>query len=205
MAWTFHNLDDPESKHYTSEILTGIHEAGNPYYDWFFGGHDSAQKILGKWMARTTSEVSITRVKVLFDGDRPVGGLLCLSGAELLTCRKADMLALMKEMKPGGTFNLEERFAAARTLFPRVEPDVLYLSKIWTNSNLRGEGRGREILREFLEMGRTTGFRLFQLDVSADNRRAIRLYQSYGFQIIKKSSLAQANLEYLSMKLEEKK
>ncbi len=204
MARTFRNLfDEAESKRYASDILTWIHEAGNPYYDWFFGGYDSAHRILGKWMTRPSSELSITRMKVLFDNDRALGLFLGLSGDELLSCRKADMLALMKERNPDDVLDLSERFSAARDLFPRVGSDTYYLSKMGVSQDLRGEGLGREILREFIVTGREAGFNIFQIDVSVENQQAIRLYESHGFRVTHRSSFAKANLEYISMVLEE--
>ncbi len=206
MNKTFHNfLDVPKSEQYTSEILTGIHEAGNPYYDWFFGGHDVARKILGRWMTRISSEVSISRAKLLLEDHQHAGGFIALTGKDLLACRKSDMLALMKEMAPDLKFDLTGRFAAARALFPRVEADAYYLSKIWVTPDYRGRGLSREILQEFLVTGRAEGFELFQVDVFSENKIAIRLYQSFGFETTHTSSFIEANLEYFSMTLEEKR
>lgn len=206
MNKTFRNfLDVPKSEQYTSEILTGIHEAGNPYYDWFFGGHDVARKILDRWMTRISSEVSINRVKLLLEGHQHAGGFIALTGKDLLTCRKSDMLALLKEMAPDLKFDLSGRFAAARALFPRVATDTYYLSKIWVTPDYRGKGLSRGILQEFLLSGRAEGLKLFQVDVFSENKTAIRLYQSFGFETTHKSSFTEANLEYLSMILEEKK
>lgn len=188
---------------YESDALTGIHEAGNPFYDWFFGGDDAARMILEERKARSSSETSLSRVTIPFYEDSPVGGFIGLSGAELQACRKADMLALMKEKKADSSFNLTERFSAARELFPQVAPEVYYLSKIWVAPDFRGQGLGRKILQGFLETGRAAGFKTFQLDVSADNTPAVRLYQACGFQMAQKSCFPQANLEYLSMELEE--
>ena len=61
------------------------------------------------------------------------GGFLSLSGKELRTCRKIDMLTLMADMKSDKSFDLQGRFAAARELFPHVAEDAYYLSKIWVN------------------------------------------------------------------------
>jgi len=204
MTKTFRKfLDVPGSEGLTSEILTGIHEAGIPYYDWFFGGHDLARTILGKWMSRTSSEVSLSKVKLLFEDDEHVGGSISLTGTELLNCRKSDMLALMKDMVPDHGLDLSERFAAARALFPRVDSEAYYLSKIWVTPDYRGKGQSREILQEFLASGQAKGFHSFQVDVFAENQPAIRLYQSFGFHVTHTFSFEKASLKYLSMKLEE--
>ncbi len=196
----FTRLTEPEK--FASDVLSGIHAAGNPFYDWFFGGHEAAREVLGKWVVRPSSEISFTRVKLLFEEDRPVGGFLGLSGAELVACRKADMLGLLQNVKKG-SIDLSERFAAARALFPRVAPDVYYLSKIWINPDFRGEGRGKELLAAYLEEGRSRGLTTFQLEVSADNDSAIQLYRSCGFEVAQTACFVQGNLEYLSMRLEE--
>lgn len=203
MAKILLDFDDlHESERYASEVLTGIHDASKPFCDWFFGGHDSARMTLGKWITRPSSESSSTRVKVQFDADRIVGGFLSLSGAELYACRKADMFALMKDMESDSTFDLFERFTAARALFPRVEPNAYYLSRLWIYPDYRGKGLAREICQGFLETGRAAGFKTFQLDVSADKQPALHLYRSCGFQVTQKSCFTKANLEYFTMRLE---
>jgi len=195
-------LDIPDTDRYASEVQKGIHEAGNPFHDWFFGGVETARKTVARRIIRPTSEVSLTRVKVLFEGEQSAGGFLCLSGKELRVCRKIDMLSLMADMKFDKSFDLQGRFAAARELFPHVAEDAYYLSKIWVNPAFRGKGYGWKILQGFLGEGRGKGFVSFRLDVAANNFPAIRLYRSCGFQILRQSFSARADQHYLSMCLD---
>jgi hypothetical protein len=46
---------------YVPHILPWLHEAGNPYFDWFFGNAQTAKSILRRWVVRPSSEVFLKR------------------------------------------------------------------------------------------------------------------------------------------------
>ncbi len=188
---------DPER--FIPEVLPWIHEAGNPYFDWLFGGREAALKSVEAWMRRPSSEISISRVALLFAEDRPVGGFIGLGGADLALCRRADALAILKEAHSEGKSDLHARMSAIRGLFPRVGAEEFYLSKIGVAANLRGKGMGRKLAMEYLAAGRAAGFRRFWLDVWAGHSSAVRLYESLGFRVVGESSSPEAGIKYLSM------
>jgi ribosomal protein S18 acetylase RimI-like enzyme len=179
-------------------VLALVREAGNPYCDWFFGGERQARNALARWLERPSSELSGERVRVLARADRVAGIFVALSGAELEVCRKADTLAALVEAgeeRPA----MIQRIAAARRLFLPVHEDSLYLSRIAVAPRLRGRGTGRALMVEFLRAGWSEGFRRFDLDVAADNERAIRLYESFGFRV--EARRRAAGMRYLRMAL----
>lgn len=116
--------DDPAPERYIPEALPWILEAGNPCFNWIFGGHEATWKNLSTWIRRSSSEVSITRVTLLVTDDGPVRGFIGLDGAELSLCRKADWLAILKEARGNGRTDLITLFAGhgyvqlSRTLPP---------------------------------------------------------------------------------------
>lgn len=180
-------------------ILPWLHEAGNPYFDWIFGSQESARENLAVWMRRTSAEVSLSRVTLLFAGVQPVGGFLALGGAELARCRLADSAALMKEKDGKERAALLARLVAVRKLFPRVTSDEFYLSKIGVTADLRGKGLGRVLVLKYLADGHAAGFRRFRLDVSAENKPALRLYDALGFRVVHTSICVDGRLQYLSL------
>ncbi len=188
-----------DRERFIPEVLPWIHEAGKPYFDWLFGGSETALKNIESWMRRPSSEISILRVTLLFAEERPVGGFIGLGGADLAQCRKADALAILREAQSQGRPDLLVRLGAVRGLFPLVGPDEFYLSKIGVAADLRGTGLGRRLVMEYLAAGRAAGFRRFRLDVWAEHRAALLLYESLGFRVLLESSSPEAGIKYLSM------
>ena len=195
---------EPRRERLVPEILPWLREAGNPYFDWIFGGETEANAILGDWVGRPSSEVSLHRIRVLLEGDRVAGGIISLSPTELTACRKADMMALLQQAdRLGGRAALFERLRAVRNLFPPLGEDVFYLSKLWVSPHFRGRGYGRRLFEAQLDHGRSAGFRCFRLDVASDNSPAIALYASAGFETRTRSVSADGSIEYLAMAKEE--
>ena len=188
--------DLPDADRYIQRTLPWVHEAGNPYFDWLFGGAAAAHAVLNAWMSRPSSEVSVRRISILMSPTDASGGFLALSGDELARARRADTLATLKEQVPG----LRDRLAAARGLFSPVEPDEFYLSKIGVALEFRSTGMGRKLIQEYLDSGRSAGFRRFRLNVSADNDRAVALYRAAGFGVDARKR--RAGMTYLAMTLD---
>jgi ribosomal protein S18 acetylase RimI-like enzyme len=182
----------------STELLKLVHEAGNPYGDWFFGGEAHALPAVGRWLERASSELHSGRISVLARGGRVAGMFLAVGGAELQICRKADTVAALVEAGEERPAFLSRMAAAARLFLP-VPKDSLYLSRIAVAPRLRGQGLGRVLMTEFLRAGWRAGIGRFDLDVAADNEPAIRLYRSFGFRVEARRSAA--GMRYLRMVL----
>jgi ribosomal protein S18 acetylase RimI-like enzyme len=179
-----------------------VHAASIPFFDWFFGGAEASRAAFTEWIARPSSEVSGSRMSILYaTGKRPVGLFVGLSGAELALCRKADLLAAMSQVPTTEARRaLADRVARTADLFAPVGADEYYLSKIAVAPRRRGSGLGWLLLDEFLTQGETQGFDRFSLDVAADNPRAVHVYRSAGFQ--KAHTRQRAGLRYVRMVLD---
>jgi ribosomal protein S18 acetylase RimI-like enzyme len=195
-------LDSAGAEGLAPEVLSWVHESGNPYYDWFFGGPERARSALADWMTRPSSEVFEARTTLMVERGRVIGGYIALSEADLRECRAADAVASIRAVGRAGIASLRERLEAARLLFPPPEPGELYLSKMGLLQEYRGAGRGRALLEEFLAASRARGFRRFRLDVWTQNRPALCLYRSVGFETVAESRAAAADLTYAQMSLE---
>lgn len=187
----------------TQAILDGslewIHQAGNPYFDWFFGSPDAARAALERWMRRPTSEVSATHIVPLWTGGRVVGGYIALSGDAVAACRRADVLAVIRESSSAQRRELAARMDVAKRVFDPVEPDVLYLSKIGVVPTSQRQGHGRRLLDSYLSAGRRAGYRRFRLDVAASNASVVALYESVGFRRVTASRDRIGSTIYLAM------
>lgn len=194
-------LEHPESDGLMESVAGLIHQAANPYYDWFFGGTSAARAAIERQLRSPSSELAAERVVVLEDGDRVAGVFVALGGTELTLARNADALATVAASSQAGRRVLLARMAESRELFEPVGAGDFYLSKIAVAAALRGHGCGRRLVDAYLEAGRRAGFRRFRLDVSGDNGSAIALYRSAGFSA--GPVRERAGLRYRAMTFEE--
>lgn len=185
-------------------VLPWIYLAGNPYYDWFFGDSVIANRILSSWMARPSSEISVTRIRAIYFNDQIIGGYIALSGKELQQCRKADLMTLIKDIDSEDLKQYKEKMLASQSLFEKVDVDDFYLSKIGIDSLHRQKGYGYKLMKEYIREGLSLGHRRFRLDVCVANEAAVHCYNKIGFQIISQSGIIDTPVQYYSMEYEVK-
>jgi ribosomal protein S18 acetylase RimI-like enzyme len=205
-AMTFRPLaEDQDADRWIPEILPWVVQAGDPYYSWFLRGIGLTGRpdpVLASWMRRRSSEVSVERAVLLVTGECAVGGFIALDGQALQASRRADTLAALQAAGREGRSLVAERIQQGRELFAPVAKDELYLSKLWVASGFRRAGHGRRLLQEYVRTGIAQGYRCFRLDVWAQNRPAIELYRTAGFQVLRESGNDRAGMTYLHMALE---
>ena len=44
-----HLSDGSEAEQHIGDVLPWLHDAGNPFYDWFYGGAEATRGVLGEW------------------------------------------------------------------------------------------------------------------------------------------------------------
>jgi ribosomal protein S18 acetylase RimI-like enzyme len=69
-----------------------------------------------------------------------------------------------------------------------VSPGVGHITQLCTAAAVRGQGLGYEMLRYSLQALRRAGCQSVTLTVTAANLEAIRLYEHFGFQVLKRFS-----------------
>ncbi len=185
-----------------AEAIPWIHEAGNPYYDWFFGSNKNASKVLNLWINRSSSEISIQKVRFIICENIISGGYIALSGKQLKHCRKSDTLELLKNIKGEKRSELMQRLSTASKLFLPVDDNEYYLSKMGINVKWRGKGLGKILIEQYLEEGELQNFQRYRLDVYAGNSVAVHCYARYGFEIDTKLESEDGSMAYYSMKYE---
>jgi ribosomal protein S18 acetylase RimI-like enzyme len=184
-------------------VLPLIHEAGNPYFDWLFGGPTVALSVLASRMRSPESEISIRDAIVAADSNGDViGAFIALTGAELGARRKADAVAYLKHVGRSGRARLLQRMQESRDLFASVRADEFYLSKLGVRTDARGCGHARALVERFVSMGAARGLSHFVLDVGDGNVPALSLYRSMGFRIARTSGVCGGSMRYVSMRLD---
>jgi ribosomal protein S18 acetylase RimI-like enzyme len=174
------------------------YEAGAPYEEWRFGGEAPARAILKEWVFRPSSEVAARRWIIAFREEEPVGGYAAMLGTELATARRSDLLALAGSA--GDKAALRDRLAAVSDLFLPVEANELYLGRIAVEKAVRGLGIGTQLMSAVIGDAVRIGATAVRLDVSADNRPAIALNRSAGFETVSEQASERAGLSYLAMR-----
>lgn len=185
-----------------AELARWVYEASNPFADWYFGDPAIAREVIDEWTQRAESEVSLERALIMIDrDDRPLGCLIGMGGPELDRCRLADFMAFCDDLGTGKDAEsvLDAVVPAARNLFPPVEEDEFYISRVATSPAMRGKGFGRALVAGAIEFAYETGFHRFRLDVSRDNARAIKTYEALGFGVTATSRHEESGLEYVAM------
>jgi ribosomal protein S18 acetylase RimI-like enzyme len=184
-----------------SSVLPLIYQAGNPYFDWLFGGPSVALPIIESRMRSPESEISIRDTVVLEDnGGNVVGGFVAMTGAELGGRRRADAVAYLQYVGRAGRASLLQRMQESRDLFASVQPEEFYLSKVGVRSDARGRGHGRTLVERFLLTGAADGLNHFVLDVNDGNVAALQLYRSMGFRVVREASVQGGHIKYLTMR-----
>lgn len=88
----------------------------------------------------------------------------------------------------GGYFAVMEsgegKIIGTVAIYPLEEPGACELRKMYLDAGFRGQGLGRLLLEDALVWAKTAGFRHVMLETASVLQDAIRLYQSYGFQLM---------------------
>jgi len=184
--------------------LPWILAAGQPYYDWFCGGRDVAQRTVAMWMRQPSSEVSIQRMQFLQCGREIAGGIIGLTGAELKKARTADMDSFWATLDVPSRGALIERLSQSLQVFAPVAEDEYYASKMGLAGSFLGQGLARVMVERCLDQGSALGYSKFRADVQTENEPSLRCCLSIGFEIFYTGQSADGVLRYHALRHERK-
>lgn len=193
----------PDPERFIPAVFPWMCEAGRPYNEWLFGGPDLARQRVKSLMGLPSSLLSISRATLILTDGTPAGFFVGMGGDELKRCQWVLGLVVLKETEKEERASLAARLKTAQGLAPEVEGDVFFLSGLAVAPEYRGQGLGRALLNEYLATGRRGGFRRFELSVFERNTKAARLYESAGFRVVRRSTVPETDMGFLSMALEE--
>lgn len=195
---------EPLTDEVISRLAPLVVDASQPFADWYFNDEELAAEIIDEWMARPSSEVYAGRAVVLeHDDHRAAGCIIVLTGWELAKARAADFAEFCAEIadSPDADEVVEEIITASGELFPPVDDDHLYVSRVAVDPAMRGQGLGYALVDHVIEHFGGQGLTTCRLDVSADNTGAIRTYEKLGFEVTATSRSDLADLTYCAMEL----
>jgi ribosomal protein S18 acetylase RimI-like enzyme len=201
---TFRRLDARDvGSGLVNKLAPWVIAASRPFADWYFGEPEVAAEIVTEWMARPTSELYVGRA-IVYDDEHgePGGCIIALPGHEVAAARAADFAQFCSEIaaEPEADEVIAEVMTVSRELFPPIEPEDLYVSRVGVDAAQRGKGVGRALVEAAIEEFRERGMRGCRLDVSADNRAAIRAYEAAGLEVVSTSHSPIAGLTYCAMR-----
>jgi ribosomal protein S18 acetylase RimI-like enzyme len=203
MSDVFQPMAEVESpERFIADTAPWVYLANKPYLDWLFGGEAAARHIVDVWMRRDTSEISIRNITLMLRDGVSMGGMVMLDGHHLRRARKADTLAILRDVPPPERPAVMQRLKDAGPLFVYPAEDEFYLAKMGVLPAARGTGLGKTIFGMSIEVGERLGYRKFRGDVHVENIPALNLYQSFGFQIVERNRSESTGLEYVSVFLD---
>jgi GNAT superfamily N-acetyltransferase len=175
--------DDPDRGQHLDHVLFWAYLANKPYLDWLFGGEAEAKEVLTHWLKSDVSENSLRNVWLYFRDGKPFGGIICLGGADLVRARKADAISLMRVVPADRRPGVLERLKACAHLFDYPGSDEFYQAKMGVVPESRGTGIGKKIFGLSIDLGVERGYQKFRGDVHVDNAAALKVYQSWGYEV----------------------
>ena len=197
-------VDFPDPDALIPHAFPWILAAGQPFYDWFCGERDVAERTVAMWMRQPSSEVSIQRVQFLQCGSDIAGGIIGLSGTELKKARIADTGSFWATLDVHSREALIERLSQSLQVFAPVAEDEYYVSKMGLARSFRGKGLGKVLLERHLDQGNALGYSKFRADVQTENEPSLRSFLAIGFEIFYTVQSADGALKYHAMRYERK-
>jgi GNAT superfamily N-acetyltransferase len=197
--------DFPESEALIRQAMPWILAAGQPYYDWFLGGRELADRTVAMWMRQPSSEVSLQRMQFLQCGSEIAGGIIGLGGAELKKARLADISSYWATLDAPSRGGLIEKLSQSINAFAPVADDEYYASKMGLARSFLGKGLAKVMLERCLEQGSALGYSKFRADVQTENQPSLRCCLGLGFEIFYTGQSADGALSYHALRCERNK
>lgn len=202
---TFRSVGDfPDPDALIPHAFPWILAAGQPYYDWFCGERDVAERTVALWMRQPSSEVSIQRMQFLQCGSDIAGGIIGLGGAELKKARTANINSFWATLDVHSRGALIERLSQSLQVFAPVAEDEYYASKMGLTRSFLGKGLAKVMLGRCLDQGNALGYSKFRADVQTENEPSLRCCLSVGFEIFYTGKSADGALRYHALRYERK-
>jgi hypothetical protein len=203
--FTFRSAGEfPDANTLIPHAVLWILAAGQPYYDWFCGGREVAERTVAMWVRQPSSEVSIQRMQFLQCGSEIAGGIIGLGGAELKKSRIADINSYWATLDTPSRGTLIERLSQSVDAFAPVADDEYYASKMGLSRSFLGKGLAKVMLARCLEQGSALGYTKFRADVQTENQTSLRCCLSMGFEIFYTGQSADGALRYHALRYERK-
>lgn len=131
-----------------------------------------------------TPQMVLSAAFVQGEGQYKTENVICLKSDDTIagllfsyTAEEHKIPSLMESMLPS------KRLAPVRPILERSIPDSLYISTIWVDEALRGEGYADLLMLEAVSRCRALGLNKISLFCWNDNERALRFYARKNFTL----------------------
>ncbi len=180
-------------------------EALFPYGDYLMGDSTNLKEFIGQRLSHKDSEFSIANATVLIMDEKPMGMFSAFDPTDLSRFRLADLLKMIKYFEDNQQKELfKTRIKEMEGIFSPLMMDQCFLSMIGILPEMRKQGHGELLMREYIRCGIEKGFKHFRLNVSSANVGALRLYEQMGFKKVFEAAFLNENenLTYRCYELE---
>jgi GNAT superfamily N-acetyltransferase len=143
-------------------------------------------------------------MQLLQYGQEIAGGIIGLSGAELMKARTADINSFWATLDGPSRGALIDRLSQSLNAFAPVADDEYYASKMGLDRRFLGKGLAKVMLERCLDQGRALGYSKFRADVETGNERSLRCCRATGFEIFYTGQSADGALKYHALRYERK-
>ena len=123
-----------------------------------------------------------------FDDEENIIGIISLVKGKKGSLLK-DILVTLKNLNLLDSLRFSFIYILDYFVLAKTLPDDIYLAEIAIDKSQRGKGMGTEILNIIIEAARKKRFKRVVLDAEFNNKGAIKLYKSLGFEIFDKKSI----------------
>lgn len=123
-----------------------------------------------------------------FDDEEDIIGIISLVKGKKGSLLK-DILVTLKNLNLLDSLRFSFIYILDYFVLAKTLPDDIYLAEIAIDKSQRGKGMGTEILNIIIEAARKKRFKRVVLDAEFNNKGAIKLYKSLGFEIFDKKSI----------------
>lgn len=177
--------DDASLAPYREAVAELLLESSPEFYALLpFKHRKDVLDAIGEQLDQSASELGNTRV--VWARDQVIGATSIVYG-DVVRAKRLSLKLLLRRLEP------QARAKALSTLpefTQTVEPiavDGVYVARLAISSHARGGGYGRSLLQEIIEESKG---RRISLHVHRDNRAAIGLYESAGFERVSSDGYA---------------
>jgi len=169
----------------STSIFEMIYSSGPDLYDFLYlSSNKSAKEYIAFEFKSGRGFGGYQNVTVITDGNEILGTGCFYSGKAVKDLISGTIKNIFKFYGVFAGFKIIFRMRHIKLIIKEPLDDELYLSNFGVDKNMRGTGIGRYFLMEKIAEARDQGYRIISLDVSDQNPRAEKLYESLGFELI---------------------
>lgn len=172
-----------------------IYQTDGFIFPFLFGKPKKAENTLFKLVGMENNSFSYKNIYAYFDEDM-INGILIETNPNQNQHEEKDFTSALNP------FQLISLGFKQIVLFPilRHHHQGRYIQNVAVDAPYRGQGIGRKLLEDAIERAKRDQIKTLELDVAVENKRAKKLYDNLGFNVVKKGRIWGIFLATFAMK-----